>query len=271
MVYVDHGPADGRPVLMMHGNPTWSFLWRKVIGALGPSSGLRVIAPDLFGFGASSKLGSPGEHQLTVHVEAVAALLEELEIESPVLCGQDWGGPIACGVGVRRGASALVLGNTGVLAPARPFRSKTFHRFSHLPWLSDVAFRAALFPLPVLRWVQGDRSSIGLFESCAYTWPFLLPGARAGALGLARMVPNSEAHPSTATLDEIGAWVGAFDGPSALVWGRRDPILGRGLRRHRAALPEASVRECDAGHFSQEEVPELWAAAIREVCRRAEA
>jgi haloalkane dehalogenase len=79
------------------------------------------------------------------------------------------------------------------------------------------------------------------------------------------MVPDSENHPSTAVMDRLGAWVGSFPGPSALVWGRRDPILGRGLRRHREALPEASVRECDAGHFSQEEVPELWAEAIREV------
>ena len=71
--------------------------------------------------------------------------------------------------------------------------------------------------------------------------------------------------PSTAVMDRVGAWVESFEGPAALVWARRDPILGRGLRRHSEALPQATVRECDAGHFSQEEVPELWAAAIREV------
>jgi haloalkane dehalogenase len=221
---------------------------------------LRLIAPDLLGFGASAKPRRASDHQLAMHVDHVATLLDGLGVERFVAVGQDWGGPIACGAAARLAerVKGLVLGNTAVLAPARPFRSKGFHRFSHLPVLSDLAFR----PL-----VQGDRRSIGPREGAAYAWPFLSPLDRAGPLGLARMVPSSEEHPSTPVMDRIGAYVAGFEGPAALVWGRRDPLLGRGLRRHREALPRASVRESDAGHFSPEEIPELWAAAIREVAR----
>jgi haloalkane dehalogenase len=116
--------------------------------------------------------------------------------------------------------------------------------------------------------VQGDRSSIGWSLRAAYAWPFRRPLDRSGPLGLARMVPNAEEHPSTAVMDRVGAWVEKWRGPAALVWGRRDPLLGRGLRRHRDALPQASVRECDAGHFLQEEVPDLIADAIREVAAK---
>ncbi|MEC7523276.1 MAG: alpha/beta fold hydrolase [Myxococcota bacterium] len=264
VTFVDHGPEDARPVLLVHGNPTWSYLWRKVIGELAGHR-LRLIAPDLLGFGTSDKPRRASAHQLEMHISTVARLMEALGAEDFVAVGQDWGGPIACGVGERLGAAGLVLGNTAVLKPARPFRPKGFHRFSHMPLVSDAVFRGTLFPVPVMDRVQGDRASIGLKEKLAYAWPFLGPLDRAGALGLARMVPNGEGHPSTPTMDRIGAWVESFEGPAALVWARRDPILGRGLRRHHEALPQATVRECDAGHFSQEEVPEFWAAAIEEV------
>ncbi|GAB5543234.1 MAG: haloalkane dehalogenase [Sandaracinaceae bacterium] len=264
VTFVDHGPEDAQPVLLVHGNPTWSYLWRKVIGMLDGAT-LRIIAPDLPGFGTSDKPRRASAHQLDMHIGTVSTLLEQLGLRAPITVGQDWGGPIACGVGERVGAAGLVIGNTAVLKPARPFRPKGFHRFSHMPVVSDAVFRGLLFPVPIMDRVQGDRRSIGIKEKLAYAWPFLRPLDRAGALGLARMVPNGEQHPSTAVMDRVGAWVESFEGPAALVWARRDPILGRGLRRHSEALPQATVRECDAGHFSQEEVPELWAAAIREV------
>ncbi len=266
MTVVDHGPRDALAVLMVHGNPTWSYLWRKVIRAL-EGERLRLIAPDLLGFGTSDKPRRASDHQLAMHIDHVVTLLDELGVDRFVAVGQDWGGPIAVGTAerLRDRVHGMVLGNTAVLAPARPFRSKGFHRFSHLPLVSDLVFRGTLFPVPVMHSVQGDRGSLGWREKAAYAWPFVNPLSRAGALGMARMVPNAEDHPSTAVMDRIGAYVDAFEGPVAFVWGRRDPILGRGLRRHQEALPQASVRECDAGHFSQEEVPELWAAAIREV------
>ncbi len=268
VTFVDHGPRDAKPVLMLHGNPTWSYLWRKVIRLLDDGR-FRLVAPDLVGFGTSDKPRMAADHQLAMHVEHIEKLVRELDLKGFVAVGQDWGGPIVTGTAQRLAdrVGGLVLANTSVLPPARPFRSKAFHRFSHMPVISDLAFRGLLFPVPVMDRVQGDRGSLGWREKAAYAWPFLNPLDRAGALGLARMVPDSEHHPTTSVMDDIGAWVESFRGPAALVWGTRDPILGRALRRHREALPQASVTETRAGHFLQEEVPEVLAAAIREVAK----
>lgn len=266
--FVDEG--EGPPVLLMHGNPTWSFLWRKVVPRLA-SRGLRAIAPDLLGLGLSDKPRSPRDHTLELHVRVMSELVEGLGLRDVVLVGQDWGGPVAAGVGSRAPAriAGVTFANTAVLRPHRPFRSKPFHRFSHLPVVSDLAFRGLGFPLPVLSRVQGDRHSIGAFEARAYRFPLADRADRAAPLGLARMVPDAESHPSTAVMDEIGAWVESFEGPAALVWGTKDPILGRALGRHRDALPQAHVTETRAGHFLQEEVPDVLADAIARVAAEA--
>jgi haloalkane dehalogenase len=261
MCFVDEG--RGQPVLMVHGNPTWSYLYRKMIPLL-TARGFRSIAPDLIGFGSSDKHRRPGDHSLSQHGDDVRALVEALELEDVVIVGQDWGGPIVSAAAMQLGdrIGAAVLGNTAVLTPARPLRSKPFHRFSHLPLISDLAFIGLGFPVPVMSTVQGDRSSIGPLELAAYFHPFWKPWDRAGPLGLARMVPNAEDHPSTAVMDRIGRYWSAFDKPIALVWGKRDPILGRSLKRHREAFPRALVTETEAGHFLQEEVPNELVDAV---------
>lgn len=264
MVFIDEG--RGRPVLMVHGNPMWSYLYRKMI-ALLRERGFRSIAPDLIGFGSSDKHRRPSEHSLAQHIEDVRALVEALGLDDLIIVGHDWGGPIVSGAAMQLGArvSAAVLGNTAVLKPARPFRPKGFHRFSHVPLLSEAAFYGLVFPVPFLSTVQGRRSSIGPLELAAYFHPFLMPWDRAGPLGLARMVPNAEDHPSTHVLDRIGEWWSHFDKPLALVWGTQDPILGRSLKRHREAFPRAIVSETDAGHFVQEEAPNEMVNAILRV------
>ncbi|TNE91980.1 MAG: alpha/beta fold hydrolase [Deltaproteobacteria bacterium] len=258
--FVDHG--EGPVVLLFHGNPTWSFLWRKVIARL---DGYRVIAPDLWGLGLSDKPRSTRAHNLERHLELLTGLVRGLQIEAFITVGQDWGGPMAAGVAARdpnrvRGA---VFGNTGVLAPRRPLKVTSFHRFAHTPLISDAVFRLGSFPQRGLSRVQGDRSSIGKLETRAYTWPLRRLRDRAAPLAMARMVPNREGHPTLAPMEHIDAWVRGFDGPIGLVWGTRDPILGRGLRRHREALPQARVWETEAGHFLQEEVPDELVEAIR--------
>lgn len=259
--FVDEGEG-GPAILLFHGNPTWSFLWRKVIHALAGEA--RIIAPDLFGLGLSSKPRRPSAHTLEAHVETMHALVEALGVESIVVAGQDWGGPVGMGVASRfHGTVAgLLISNTAVLRPARPFRPKPFHKFSHVPVASDLAFRVGGFPLPVLHKVQGDPASIGELERRAYRYPLRRVVDRAAPLGLARMVPNAESHPSTPVLDRIGAWVESYEGPIELVWGTKDPILGKALGRHARALPHARVTETSAGHFLQEEVPDVLAAAL---------
>jgi haloalkane dehalogenase len=260
---VDEG--EGVAVLLVHGNPTWSFLWRKVVARLAPRGGLRLVVPDLLGFGLSDKPRAPADHTFALHVGAIAELTEALGLDHAIVVGQDWGGPIGVGAAMERGEAfvrGLVLANTAVLEPARPFRPKAFHRFSHLPIVSDVAFRGLLFPVPVMHTTQGDRASIGLRERAAYAWPLRRLRDRAGPLGLARMVPDREDHPTVPLADRLGRFVRGYEGPAALVWGERDPILGRALARHREALPRASVEVTRAGHFLQEEVPDGIAAAV---------
>lgn len=267
---VDDGDRDGLPVIFFHGNPTWSFLWRKVLTRLKiDRPRLRLIAPDLLGLGLSSKPLRASAHRLVQHVDVMARFTEAIGVSRAVVVVQDWGGPIGVGAamereerGTRGFLRGLVLGNTAVLEPKRPLRSTAFHRFSHVPIASDLAFRGALFPVPVLDRTQGDPASIGLREKAAYAWPLRYPWSRAAPLGLARMVPDREDHPSVPFLDRLGPWVRAFRGPTAIVWGERDPILGRALARHVEALPHASVVRTQAGHFLQEEVPEELARAV---------
>lgn len=164
----------------------------------------------------------------------------------------------------------LVFANTSVLKPARPFRPKAFHRLAQLPVVSDLVFRGLMFPVPILNRVQGERSSIGFKETLAYAHPFQNPLDRAGPVALARMVPNAEDHPTVPVMDEIGGWVERYTGPVNLVWGEKDPILGRALNRHMRVWPNASVTRCQAGHFLQEEVPELLVEAVKKTFEQAQ-
>lgn len=259
--FIDHGPSNAKPVLMLHGNPTWSFLWRKVIAELPE---FRCVAPDLLGLGFSSHLPRIEDHTPTRHADAIAALVEALDLRDFVLAGQDWGGPIAVCAAARvpDRISAVVLGNTAVLVRER-FRRTTFHRFSHLPIISNLVFRGLGFPQNILHRVQGDPSSIRGEVAKAYR--DLLRGwnRRVAPLALARMVPDSADHWSVPELRRGDEWIRDFDGPISLVWGMNDPILGRAINRHERELEPDRVTRTEAGHFLQEEVPEVIAGEIR--------
>ena len=270
--YIDHGDRSARPVLLCHGNPTWSFLWRKVIARLDPTR-FRCIAPDLLGFGLSSKLMRVRDHTLERHLCAITELVRFLDLPAGViLVGQDWGGPIVVGAGARaltQKVAGVVLGNTSVLVPSTP-KGTLFHRFSRTPVISDLAFRLLGFPLGAgMRRAQGDPESMAGEVARAYRWPLASALSRSGPLGMARMVPSGLAPPSLPALRELEAWIRAFVGPMALVWGERDPILGRALRKHTATFPNATVTRTQAGHFLQEEVPDELAQAIQDVASRA--
>jgi pimeloyl-ACP methyl ester carboxylesterase len=264
--FIDQGPRDGRPVLMIHGNPTWSFLWRKVIAALPE---LRCVAPDLLGLGLSDKPRRVAEHSVDRHCDAVAELVSALDLTGAVLVVQDWGGPIGAGVGARlpERIAGAVVANTSVLLPDRP-KGTAFHRFARRPLVSDFAFRVLGFPLGSLHRIQGDPASMRGKVARAYRWPLRRLRDRVAPLALARMVPDRPDHPSVPAILRGEAWARSFGGPVALVWGTRDPILGRALKWHEEAFPEAPVTRTDAGHFLQEEVPEELAAAVRWVAER---
>ena len=134
--------GEGRPILLLHGNPTWGFLYRKVMTALAEQH-LRLIAPDLVGLGFSDKPRALAMHQLDHHAAWLGSLIEALDLRDLIFVGHDWGGPIGlralCDLPGR--ARGLVLLNTVAGPPGKGFRPTTFHRFSRIPIVSDVAFR----------------------------------------------------------------------------------------------------------------------------------
>ena len=266
MHFVDQG--EGPVVLLQHGNPTWSFLWRKVIRRLVEEK-VRVVAPDLVGLGLSSKPRALGLHSLRFHAVNLAMLVRALDLQDITIAGQDWGGPVSGLMAAYDPArvSGAVFANTGLSAPRKKRPLSLFHLLAQLPLAGTLLFRGFNFPLPWLHRVQGDPASIGRFERRAYAWPLKRLRDRTAPLALARMVPTGPQHPTAPYLHKVRAWAEAFQGPVRLVWGLKDPILARALNNTRALFPAAEVTETQAGHFLQEEVPDSLAEAILAVAK----
>ena len=259
----------GRPVLMVHGNPTWGFLYRKV--ALGlQGQGLRVIMPDLIGFGFSDKPRDPSAHSIRNHSRWLGSLIDQLDLEDVILVVQDWGGAIGSHAFAtrRERLAGMVVLNTVLDAPPPNFKPAAFHRLSHVPVLSDFLFRVLPLPQAAMRFVQGDRSSIRGDVARAYRYPLRHLRDRIAPLATARMAVDRAGHPSVPALEECAAFVGSFTGPKAIVWGRRDPVIAKALKRTKALLGDPPVTETQAGHFLQEEVPDQIAAAVLDVHHR---
>jgi cis-3-alkyl-4-acyloxetan-2-one decarboxylase len=259
--------GEGHPVLLLHGNPAWSFLWRKVALALKDAP-LRLVMPDLIGLGFSDKPRAVEWHTLDNHAAQIAQLVEVLGLERFVFVGHDWGGPIGVAALTLLGAprvSGIVLLNTLVAPPKPGSRGTKFHRFARTPIVSDIAFRLFGFPQSVMSRAQADPRSISGDVARAYRFPLSGLSRNAAPLALARMVPGSVEHPSVPLLVRGRDFLQAFTGPTEIVWGEADPILGRALRKVQETLPSARVTRVHAGHFLQEEAPAEIAEAIRRV------
>lgn len=254
----------GRPVLLVHGNPTWGFLWRKVMAGLAGAP-LRCIAPDLAGLGLSDRIPARA-HTPENHATWLANLILALDLRDVILVVQDWGGPIGLLAfeEIRDRLGAIVIANTVIGPPRAGFRPTSFHKLAH-GWLGRPAFVWGSFPIGVLHTVQGDRSSIQGEVAWAYWWPLRTRALREAPLALARMVPNHLQHPTVPALERVAAIVADWKGPAAIVWGDRDPILGRVRTHVERTLPQAKVWKSESGHFLQEEVPQDFVAAIRHV------
>jgi haloalkane dehalogenase len=274
MHVMEWGPLDGKVVLLVHGNPTWSFLWRRVVAAIRARPGgdkLRLVAPDLIGLGLSSKPRGDA-HTLPHHAEWLGSVIDRVAPGPLVLVAQDWGGPIGLYAMKSRRARlrGIVLGNTAVSPPAPKFKATLFHRLAQMPVVSDMLFKRLGFPLGVLHLSQGDRSSIRGEVARAYRWPLAERADREAPLALARMVPNHpERHPSVAPLRETDALFRDIQVPIRIVWGKRDPVLGRVINHLERMRPDARVERTGAGHFLQEEVPEPLADAVLDIVARA--
>jgi haloalkane dehalogenase len=274
MHVAEWGPEAGRTIVLVHGNPTWFFLWRKVIAAIRSRPGgdaLRLVVPDLIGLGLSSKPRGAA-HSVEAHGEWLGSAIDQLVSGPLVLCAQDWGGPIGLyAMSARKDRlRGLVLGNTAVGPPRPGFKATTFHRLSQLPVVSDILFKRLRFPLDVLHLSQGDRASIRGDVARAYRWPLARRADREAPLALARMVPDSLEHRSVPALQVTDEMFKTVQVPVSIVWGDKDPVLGRVVNHLARVRPDATIVRTNAGHFLQEEVPEQLADAVLDVVGRAD-
>ena len=262
--------GQGYPVYLQHGNPTTGLLYRKV-AALLPLDRVRVIMPTMVGLGYSTKIPA-SEHTLDNHMRWMNRVLTTLDLTEAVYAGQDWGGPVGMGAlslspGVLKGA---VVMNTGFRAPRAPMDLSRTHALVKTPLVGELmveAMSAVFFTL--LAQVQSDPATMPPDVMDLYRRPLLDSGNSKATLALMRMVADGPDHASSPALRNIERYVEGLDVPIELVWGMKDPILGRGLPFMQKMFPTAPVVETEAGHFLQEEVPEIIAAALLRIVDKA--
>ena len=262
--------GQGYPVYVQHGNPTTGLLYRKV-AALLPLDRVRVIMPTMVGLGYSTKIAA-SEHTLDNHMRWMNRVLTTLELTEAVYAGQDWGGPVGMGAlslspGVLKGA---VVMNTGFRAPRAPMDLSRAHALVKTPLVGELVVEAlsSVF-FTRLAQVQGDPATMLPRVMDLYRRPLEDSGNAKATLALMRMVADGPDHASSPALRHIERYVEGLDIPVELVWGMNDPILGRGLPFMQTMFPTAPVTETEAGHFLQEEVPEIIAAALLRIVDKA--
>ena len=254
--YLDEGPTGAPPVLLMHGEPTWCFLYRQMIPVL-VAAGHRVIAPDLVGFGRSDKPTAAGDYTYRRHVTWMGAVLfDVLDLREITFVGQDWGGL----VGLRLVAeqpdrfARLVVANTGLPVAGRTPTD------AFLAW-QRYARDAADFPVGSI--VSGGCvTDLAPEVVAAYDAPFPDDSYKAGARVFPSLVPTSVDDPAEA--DNVAAWdvLARFDRPLLCAFSDRDAVTRGGERAFLGTVPGAAGQPhttiVGAGHFLQEDQgPEL--------------
>jgi haloalkane dehalogenase len=257
MHYLDEGTGD--PVLCLHGEPTWSFLYRKMIPALAGVA--RVVAPDYFGFGRSDKPTDIGWYSFDRHYGAIRRLVEQLDLRGLTVVVQDWGGPLGLRLAVEHPerVERLVIMNTGVGGGRPP--SETWLRFRDVVRTAGGGFQ----PGRLIR----TSAVRGLAEDvvAAYDAPFPVPESKAGILAFPEHVPTEPEHPNTAPLLAIREALRSWEKPALVLFGDSDPIFApRVAERIAELIPGALPAELieNAGHFVQEDAGEEAAARIVE-------
>lgn len=249
--YVDEGPADSAPVLLMHGEPTWAYLYRKVMGPL-LDAGHRVVVPDLIGFGRSDKPAATEDYSYRRHVGWMSALVfDHLDLRGITFFGQDWGGL----VGLRLVAAApdrfarVCVANTGLPTGDRP-PSEAFlawQRYSKESPKFDIG-----------RLISGGCASpLPPEVVAAYDAPFPDDTYKAGARIFPSLVPTGPDDPAHA--DNVAAWevLRGFDKPFLTAFSDGDPITAGGERVFQrevsgaAGQPHVTIE--GGGHFLQED------------------
>ena len=260
--YVDEGPRDARPILMLHGNATWSYMYRRPLAALA-EAGHRCIAFDHMGFGRSDKPPHLGAYTLEAHVQNALAVLDELDLRDVLLVLHDWGGPIGLGAAVERPecVRGLVLMNTW--AWELPSFLPPFLREFRTEGLGEIlALAGNLFVESIPGGMHTRQTDPVMMD--AYRAPFPDYWSRVGALAFQRDIPLTERDRSARLMASIHDRLAGLGVPVSLVWGMRDrvfqPIF---LDTWRELFPEARVTEIDdAAHFLVEDQPDAVTDAI---------
>jgi haloalkane dehalogenase len=260
MAWVEDGPADGPVVVLLHGEPSWSFLYRTTIPAL-TAAGLRVVAADLVGFGRSDKPAEPGDHSYARHVEWVRALLfDVLDLHGVTLVGQDWGGLIGLRLVAehRDRFAAVVAANTGL--PTGD------HDMPEVWWQFRRAVEKAQ-TLDVSRLVQaGCRTRLTREMRAAYDAPFPDESFKAGPRAMPTLVPTRPDDPASAANRAAWAALTGSDLPFLCAFSDGDPITAAMEPVLRRSMPGAAGRDHatieGAGHFLQEDAGEALGSAI---------
>jgi len=270
MHYVDEGPHDAPPVVMVHGNPTWGYLYRRFIDAL-VANGYRAIAMDHLGFGRSDKPDDAALYQIPRHAARCEALLESLDLKNATIVVQDWGGPIGLPWAARHPerVERLFILNTFFQRPKGPVPLPLILRLFRTPVVGEVlvkglhAFvRGFLFKAGLAR-----PENLSKNDRAAYLAPHPNWSSRTGILAFPRQIPSDATGPISdfvAGLNDL--LVPAFaQKPVRIVWPMKDvafrPETLEGMWM--PDFPHAQVtRVEDAGHFIQEDAYEVVIPAL---------
>ena len=255
MHYVDEGA--GQPVLLLHGEPTWAYLYRKMIPPLAGVA--RVVAPDYFGFGRSDKPTRIEDYSYDFHYASIERLADELDLREATVVVQDWGGPLGLRLAVERPdrVARLVILNTGIGAGRAP--SEEWLRFRE--FVRRVG--TELVPGQLIRITCVTELADDVVE--AYNAPFPTPESKAGILAFPELVPTELEHPSTAKMLEVRAGLERWEKPALVLFSDSDPIFSTAAAERMAArIPGAGPAEIveGASHFLQEEKGEEIAERI---------
>ncbi|SDW34989.1 haloalkane dehalogenase [Marinobacter mobilis] len=258
MHYVDEGPRNAAPILMLHGEPSWSYLYRHMI-PICAAAGHRVIAPDLIGFGKSDKPGNIGDYSYQRHMDWLQLLIDQLELTNITLVCQDWGSLLGLRLAAENDARfrAIVVGN-GMLPTGDQKVPTAFHLWKnfalHSPWF------------PIGRIINsGCFRKLGPDELRAYDAPFPNRKYKAGTRAFPRLVPVTPDDPASDANRRAWKVMERWEKPFLTTFSNGDPITRGGDRYMQERIPGAEGLPhitLTGGHFLQEDSPVQFAQAI---------
>ena len=262
--YVDEGPASAEPVLMLHGEPSWSYLYRKMIPII-TAAGYRAVAPDLVGFGRSDKPVQREDYTYQRHVDWMRGLLETLDLRHITLVCQDWGGLIGLRLVAEHGErfARVVAANAGLPTGDVPMSD------AFLAWQRYSQTTPNFHVGGIVK--GGCVSELAPEVIAAYNAPFPDDRYKAGARQFPLLVPTSPDDPSAVPNRKAWEVLARWEKPFLTAFSDSDPIMRGGERVFQRVIPGAKGQPhttiVGAGHFLQEDKGEELAQVVVEFCR----